>query len=109
MSVGSSDWPTITWQDSNSQEIAATGDGSRAVSATTMNSNGNYSRSLSFNPLAPLDAGLFMCKVMVGGVTEIETINITVNSMFVDYLYCYVHIIICSLFPLFYRYHSPDK
>ena len=43
MILGSTDQPTITWLDSNSYEIATTGDGSRTVSVTTLNPDGSHS------------------------------------------------------------------
>ena len=47
-----------------------------------MDPSGSYSNSLSFSPLVVSDAGLFTCKVIIGGVTKVETTTITVNSMF---------------------------
>ena len=65
--LGSTDQPTITWLDSRSYEMATTGDGARTASVTTMNPDGSYSCSLTFNPLAASDAGLFMCRVTEQG------------------------------------------
>ena len=76
--------PTITWLDSSSQFLTSTGDGTKVVSTTMMNPDGGYFSTLSFDPLLPSDAGLYMCRVMVGNVIKVETVTINVSGM----LYC---------------------
>lgn len=79
--------PTIMWLHGTTQDTAVGGDATRVtVSPVTVNTNGHYSRSLLFNPLVASDAGLFTCRVMLEGVTEIETISVTVNGMYVLFL-----------------------
>ena len=93
--VGHTSQPTILWLRGTTQDAAASGDATRViVSPVTVNATGHYSRLLLFNPLVASDAGLFTCRVMLEGVTEIETIRITVNSMYV--LFLYSSIIICT-------------
>lgn len=75
--------PTITWLDSNSQLIASIGDGTKAISATMMNPNGGYFSTLSFNPLLASDAGLYMCRVIVGSIIMVETVTINISGMFI--------------------------
>ena len=88
--------PTITWLRGTIQDTAAGGNATRVtVSPVTVNVNGHYSRSLLFNPLVASDAGLFTCRVMLEGVTEIETIRVTVNGMYI-YVYFYNSMLICT-------------
>lgn len=75
--------PIITWLDSSSQLIVSTGDDTKTISATMMNPNGGYFSTLSFNPLLESDAGLYVCRVMVGSIIMVETITINVNGMWI--------------------------
>lgn len=94
MSSGSTNQlaPTITWLDSSLQLITSTGDGTKAVSTTMMNPDGGYFSTLSFDPLLASDAGLYVCRVMVGSVIRVETVTINVSGM----LYCDLRDLSCS-------------
>ena len=71
--TGSTDQTTFTWLH-NSSNITSdicrmdTGDGS-------------YSSNLTFSPLSVSHAGTYTCKVTAGGVTETQTIILTVNGI----------------------------
>ena len=82
MILGSYDQPSISWLESNSgdHEILTTKDETRVISDTVVKSDNNFSRSLSFSPLAYSDAGLFTCRVTVHGITEIRQIAVVVKS-----------------------------
>ena len=76
--TGSSSQPTITWLDGTG-EISSS-NSTRMVSTTDMNSNGSYSRTLTFNPLSASHAGTYMCTARVGGAVQTVTENVTVQS-----------------------------
>ena len=107
MISGSSDQPNITWLDSNSQDLDDKEDDSRTdVSpTTTMNARGSYFKSLSLSPLVDSDAGIYMCRVTLGGITKIENTTVTVNSMF---LIKGVYLSVNNLMVCFCRYHCPN-
>ena len=92
--TGSTDQPTITWLDDDVGILSS--DPTRMVSAATVNSGGSYFSILTFTPLATSDAGRLMCRVTLGGMTQMETTTVSVNSKFtLD-----VHIPLLPLFLL---------
>ena len=76
--TGSTDQPTITWL--NDDDKITSSDTTRMVSATTMDSDGSYSSTLIFTPLAASDAGMFMCKATLGDAMQTASIGVTVDS-----------------------------
>ena len=82
MISGSSDQPNITWLDTTLQNVAQRDDSTRTTLSptTVMDSNGTYSKSLSFNPLVESDAGMYTCRVTLGEITRTETATVTVNG-----------------------------
>ena len=80
MVLGTLDEPSISWLDSSSEEISTADNGARVISDTTMKTDSNISRFLSFNPLTSFDAGLFTCHVAVLGITETRQFIVTVKS-----------------------------
>ena len=65
--TGSTDQPTITWMDPNSNPVPY-GIITTAGSIST----------LTFSPLAISDAGTYTCNVNVEGVIQAQTYNVTV-------------------------------
>ena len=84
--TGSTDQPTITWLDDDVGILSS--DPTRMVSAATVNSGGSYFSILTFTPLATSDAGRLMCRVTLGGMTQMETTTVSVNSKFTLDLTC---------------------
>ena len=76
--IGSNDQPIITWLDDGVEIFSS--DTSRNVSATTMNSDGNYSNTLTFNPLSVSHAAIYVCRAMAGEITQMESITVSVNG-----------------------------
>ena len=76
--TGSTDQPTITWLHYG-DEISPT-DHTRMVSPPTLRSSGDYSSTLTFNPLLTSHAGTYTCTAMVRSVVETAAVTITVQS-----------------------------
>ena len=77
--TGSIDTPTITWLDDglviNSTDHAAT----RMVSMTT-GSTGSYSSTLTFSPLRASDAGMFVCRAILGDAMNSQSFSVAVQG-----------------------------
>ena len=76
--TGPTDQPTITWLDDDIEINPV--DATRRVSETKINSGGSYSRTLTFNPLAASDAGMFMCRATLGDTMQTASIAISVEG-----------------------------
>ena len=78
--TGSTDQPTITWLDHHDDDEIISSDATRMVLAATMNSDGSYSSTLTFTPLAASDAGMFMCRATLGDAVQTASVNVTVEG-----------------------------
>ena len=75
---GSADQPTILWLGGGA-EIDFAADAARTVS-TTSGSDGSYSSTLTFNPLAVSHAGTYTCRATLGGVKVNESTEIFIKG-----------------------------
>ena len=77
--TGSTEQPTITWLENDIEISSSDMDAAMTVSMTS-GSAGNYSRILTFNPLAISHAGTYMCRAILGGAMDTVYVTITVQS-----------------------------
>ena len=74
--TGSTDQPTITWLVNN-VEIGS--DAARIVSMTS-GSAGRYSSTLTFNPLAASNVGVYTCRATLGSAVDTTSWAVIVQS-----------------------------
>ena len=70
--TGSTDQPTFTWLDPMNTTVPS------GMVTTTSNMS-----TLTFSPLTVYHTGTYTCRVTVKGVTETQTITVTVNGILI--------------------------
>ena len=75
--TGSTDQPTITWLD---DDVEISNETTRTVTASTMRPSGDYSSTLTFDPLVASHSWTYTCRATVGGAVQNATEAVTVQS-----------------------------
>jgi hypothetical protein len=80
--TGSNDQPTITWFTDDGVEINSTSDVTRTLSMTSsdVDSAGNYSGTLLFNPLVSSHAGTYTCRASLDDAEVTDSISVVVRG-----------------------------